>query len=79
ITVNPHTLSWAQMPYHNHGVYSQDWGDSGGNLANTRDTHNVRLRNTEPAGSSVPHAHGATSSIVDTRQSSVAVIWIMKL
>ncbi|CZF79459.1 hypothetical protein [Grimontia marina] len=85
VWVNNHTLSNAQMPSHTHGMQQSKSSGSGslpyspksGNLSGGYST------NTGSNGSSHAHSHGSgassSSTTINTRQKSIAVIWIRKL
>ena len=79
INVNNHTLSQAQMPWHEHWLQSDGGGGNTSGILGTSGGGSFYGKNTNAAGSSSAHNHGASSSAVDTRQKSIAVIWIRKL
>lgn len=81
ISVNNHTLSTSRMPSHSHGARTVISGGGSTRAASRNDTSNSFDYSipTNGAGSSGAHNHGASSSAVDTRQQSIAVIWIRKL
>ncbi len=64
-------------------VPNNGWSDTVETGRSTPRTVAVKVKNSNTSlsvgGSGSAHNHGASSSAVDTRQKSVAVIWIMKL
>lgn len=81
VWVNNHTLSKAQMPQHEHWLQSDGGGGNSSGILGTSGGGPFYGKNTNQAGSSGAHNHsaGASSSAIDTRQKSIAVIWIRKL
>lgn len=92
VSISNHTLSTARMPSHTHSVPLFDGYSSGVKQIRSGGTAGqTGTDNTNSNGSSGAHNHGATVSVgnitatvgnvgaVDTRQSSIAVIWIRKL
>lgn len=84
VWVNNHTLSIAQMPSHSHKA---QWG-AGSGLTGPYTPYTKALNSWQSGrisstGSSHAHNHGAgassSSSAINTRQKSIAVIWIRKL
>lgn len=75
ISVDNHTLSSSRVPAKNYSYGVT--GSTGGTIALYRisSVHGT----TNIGGSGGAHAHGASASAVDTRQKSIAVIWIRKL
>ncbi|MDO6709083.1 hypothetical protein, partial [Photobacterium sp. 1_MG-2023] len=82
VSVGLHTLSASQMPSHGHPIKfssaTSGYGDSRyGGAANSGYT-----KHTQNTGGSLAHGHSVSVGqvgAVDTRQKSIAVIWIMKL
>jgi len=70
---NSTTLSVSQMPSHNHSLQSS--GGLNDSSYNASASFSARTNYTSSNGSSGSHHHGN----VDTRQKSIAVIWIRKL
>lgn len=94
VSVANHTLSTARVPSHNHHEGFAADTTSGAKYGTTnvgsympsRTTGNTKTNstNTSSSGSSGAHNHGTSVSVgnvgaVDTRQKSIAVIWIRKL
>lgn len=83
VWVDNHTLSAAQMPSHGHSYNTGTTPNSGSASNDVQGTsvHYSTNRSTNGAGNSWAHNHGAgaSSSAIDTRQKSIAVIWIRKL
>ncbi|WP_325892733.1 hypothetical protein [Grimontia sp. NTOU-MAR1] len=88
VWVNNHTLSLAQMPSHAHPLPTRKPGSSLSqsgyvNIDVVSTATRTSPLNSNNAGSSHAHAHGAgassSSSAINTRQKSIAVIWIRKL
>ncbi|MFW7525312.1 hypothetical protein ACODM8_14415 [Vibrio ostreicida] len=69
-----HTLSTAQIPAHRHPDAVKGYG-GGGRAWQTDYNRSSSTLYTGYAGSTHPHNHGT----INTRQKSVAVIWIRKL
>lgn len=84
VSVNNHTLSQSQMPSHVHSYKRNNQANNNvGNLSLASDG-TLQTYTSGGAGSSSGHSHGTSVSIgevglVDTRQQSIAVNWIMKL
>ncbi|WP_311568395.1 hypothetical protein [Photobacterium arenosum] len=83
VTVQNHTLTQAQMPAHNHNGQALVWRGTADAKISFKDYEwRQESAATSSAGSNGSHAHGVSVGEVgevDTRQLSIAVIWIRKL
>jgi len=85
ISVGNHTLSTSRMPSHHHSIATNsDSHTSSGGISASRATGVNYTQSSGNSGSSIPHKHSGSAlvgnvGLVDTRQKSIAVYWIMKL